>query len=123
MVVNKLVIVVTLIITNFFFVILFFKEWKLKYKIKKELQQLRKKELIQRSIVKICLDMMKEKEYLISDSSFSTKEISVIELLRYLRDADLIYELEEKKLSENKGRFPRSVYLELLKVEEMLSRG
>lgn len=123
MVVNKLVIVVTLIITNFFFVILFFKEWKLKYKIKKELQQLRKKELIQRSIVKICLDMMKEKEYLISDSSFSTKEISVIELLRYLRDADLIYELEEKKLSENKGSFPRSVYLELLKVEEMLSRG
>lgn len=123
MVVNKLVIVVTLIITNFFFVILFFKEWKQKYKIKKELQQLRKKELIQRSIVKICIDMMKEKEYLISDSSFSTKEISVIELLRYLRDADLIYELEEKKLSENKGRFPRSVYLELLKVEEMLSRG
>lgn len=123
MVVNKLVIVVTLIITNFFFVILFFKEWKQKYKIKKELQQLRKKELIQRSIVKICLDMMKEKEYLISHSSFSTKEISVIELLRYLRDADLIYELEEKKLSENKGRFPRSVYLELLKVEEMLSRG
>lgn len=123
MVVNKLVIVVTLIITNFFFVILFFKEWKQKYKIKKELQQLRKKELIQRSIVKICLDKMKEKEYLISDSSFSTKEISVIELLRYLRDADLIYELEEKKLSENKGRFPRSVYLELLKVEEMLSRG
>ncbi|MFT0188876.1 hypothetical protein ACI3E5_04475 [Candidatus Enterococcus avicola] len=118
-----MVIVVTLIITNFFFVILFFKEWKQKYKIKKELQQLRKKELIQRSIVKICLDMMKEKEYLISDSSFSTKEISVIELLRYLRDADLIYELEEKKLSENKGRFPRSVYLELLKVEEMLSRG
>jgi len=123
MVVNKLVIVVTLIITNFFFFILFFKEWKQKYKIKKKLQQLRKKELIQRSIVKICLDMMKEKEYLISDSSFSTKEISVIELLRYLRDVDLIYELEEKKLSENKGRFPRSVYLELLKVEEMLTRG
>jgi hypothetical protein len=123
MVVNKLVIVVTLIITNFFFFILFFKEWKQKYKIKEELQQLRKKELIQRSIVKICLDMMKEKEYLISDSSFSTKEISVIELLRYLRDVDLIYELEEKKLSENKGRFPRSVYLELLKVEEMLTRG
>lgn len=122
MVVNKLVIVVTLIITNFFFVILFFKEWKLKYKIKKELQQLRKKELIQRSIVKICLDMMKEKEYLISDSSFSTKEISVIELLRYLRDVDLICGLGEKKLSGNWGRFPKCVYQELSEIEEMLTR-
>lgn len=122
MVVSKLLIVVILIITNIFFFILFLKERKQKYEITKVVETIEKKERIQRSIVKICLNMMKEKEYLISDNSFSTTEISVIELLRYLRDVDLICGLGEKKLSGNWGRFPKCVYQELSEIEEMLTR-